>query len=78
MTRAWGLSPSGWRGKSFKNRQGWKAWIAEEAGWVAMLEDHNRTAHTYDKALAKDVYRRFSGYLPLFRALERALRMEHL
>ena len=43
-----------------------------------MLEDRNRTAHTYDEALAKDVYRRFSNYLPLFRALERALSTERL
>jgi nucleotidyltransferase substrate binding protein (TIGR01987 family) len=53
-------------------------WIAEEAGWVAMPEDRNRTAHTYDEALAKDVYRRFVSYLPLFQALETVLRNEHI
>lgn len=70
--RAEGLdcqSPKGCLKLAYKN-----GWIAEEAGWVAMLEDRKRTAHTYDEALAKDVYRRFSGYLPLFRTLERTLR----
>ena len=38
-----------------------------------MLEDRNRTAHTYDETLAKDVYRRLSGYLPLFQSLSTAL-----
>ncbi len=72
--RAEGLdcqSPKGCFKLAFKN-----GWIADEAGWVAMLEDRNRTAHTYDEALAKDVYRRFSGYLPLFLALETALGTE--
>ncbi len=69
--RAEGLdcqSPKGCLKLAYKN-----GWIAEEAGWVSMLEDRNRTAHTYDETLAKDVYRRFPMYLPLFRALERAL-----
>lgn len=43
-----------------------------------MPEDRNRTAHTYDEALAKDVYRRFVSYLPLFQALETVLRNEHI
>jgi nucleotidyltransferase substrate binding protein (TIGR01987 family) len=70
--RAEGLdcqSPKGCLKLAYKN-----GWIGEEAGWVAMLEDRNRTAHTYDEALAKDVYRRFSGYLPLFRSLDTAMR----
>lgn len=72
--RAEGLdcqSPKGCLKQAYKN-----GWIGEEAGWVAMLEDRNRTAHTYDEALAKDVYRRLSRYLPLFRALESALAAE--
>ena len=49
-------------------------WIGNETGWLAMLEDRNRTAHTYDEALAKDVYRRLSSHLPLLQALDVFLR----
>jgi nucleotidyltransferase substrate binding protein (TIGR01987 family) len=70
--RAEGLdcqSPKGCFKLAYKN-----SWIAEEAGWLAMVEDRNRTAHTYDEALAKTVYRRLSGYLPLFQSLAATLR----
>jgi nucleotidyltransferase substrate binding protein (TIGR01987 family) len=62
-------SPKGCFKLAYKNN-----WIVEEAGWLAMLEDRNRTAHTYDETLAKDVYRRLSSYVPLFQALATALR----
>lgn len=52
-------------------------WIGDEAGWLAMLEDRNRTAHTYDEALAKDVYRRLSAHLPLLQAPDKYLRSAH-
>ncbi len=39
-----------------------------------MLEDRNRTAHTYDETLAKEVYRRLPAYLPLLQALNTYLR----
>lgn len=39
-----------------------------------MLEDRNRTAHTYDETLAKDVYRRLPAHLPLLHALNACLR----
>lgn len=48
-------------------------WITDEAGWLAMLEDRNRTSHTYDEALAKDVYRRLAGHVPFLQALDTAL-----
>lgn len=70
--RAEGLdcqSPKGCFKLAYKN-----GWIDNEAGWLAMLEDRNRTAHTYDEALAKDVYRRLSTYLPLLNALDKSLR----
>lgn len=66
-------SPKGCFKLAYKNN-----WIVEEAGWLAMLEDRNRTAHTYDETLAKDVYRRLSGYVPLFQALATALRNSRL
>ena len=62
-------SPKGCLKLAYKN-----GWIGDEAGWLAMLEDRNRTAHTYDEALAKDVYRRLSAYLPLLQALDKYLR----
>lgn len=66
-------SPKGCFKLAYKN-----SWIGEEAGWLAMVEDRNRTAHTYDEALARTVYRRLSGYLPLFQSLAAALRRPQL
>ena len=49
---------------AFKNQ-----WIQEETAWVDMLEDRNRTSHTYDEVLAAAVYSRLPNYLPLFQSL---------
>ncbi len=62
-------SPKGCLKLAFKN-----GWIDDETGWLAMLEDRNRTAHTYDETLAKDVYRRLPAHLPLLQALDACLR----
>ena len=62
-------SPKGCLKLAYKN-----GWLGDEAGWLAMLEDRNRTAHTYDEALAKEVYRRLSAHLPLLKALDESLR----
>ncbi len=62
-------SPKGCLKLAYKN-----GWISDESGWLAMLEDRNRTAHTYDEALAKDVYRRLSAHLHLLQALDVFLR----
>ena len=70
--RAEGLdcqSPKGCLKLAYKNN-----WINDETGWLAMLEDRNRTAHTYDETLAKDVYRRLPAHLPLLQALDIYLR----
>jgi nucleotidyltransferase substrate binding protein (TIGR01987 family) len=61
-------SPKGCLKLAYKN-----GWLGDETGWLAMLEDRNRTAHTYDEALAKDVYRRLSSHLPLLQALDEYL-----
>jgi len=50
----------------FKN-----SWIVDEPAWLAMLVDRNQTSHTY--ALAKAVYSRLRGYLPLFEELANKL-----
>jgi nucleotidyltransferase substrate binding protein (TIGR01987 family) len=44
------------------------SWIENEQGWLAMLDDRNRTSHTYDEDLAKAVFRRLPNYLPLLKA----------
>lgn len=62
-------SPKGCLKLAYKN-----GWLGDETGWLAMLEDRNRTAHTYDEALAQDVYRRLSAHLPLLQALDEYLR----
>ena len=62
-------SPKGCLKLAFKS-----GWIQDESGWLAMIEDRNRTSHTYDERLAKDVYRRLPQYLPLLDALLAKLR----
>ena len=49
---------------AFKNQ-----WVKDETSWLAMLEDRNRTSHTYDEVLAADVYSRLPNYPPLFQSL---------
>ena len=34
-----------------------------------MLDDRNKTSHTYDEALARAVFRRLPNYLPLLDSL---------
>lgn len=57
-------SPRGCLRVAFKT-----SWIEDEQGWLAMLEDRNRTSHTYDEDLAKAVFRRLPNYLPLLEKL---------
>lgn len=44
-------------------------WIQDEQPWVSILADRNLTSHTYDEKLAKQVFSRLAGYLPMFREL---------
>jgi nucleotidyltransferase substrate binding protein (TIGR01987 family) len=32
------------------------SWIANDAAWLGMLDDRNRTAHTYDEQLAVQIF----------------------
>ena len=45
-----------------------------ETSWLKMVEDRNRTSHTYDEETAEDIYRSLSGYARLFGALLSKLR----
>jgi nucleotidyltransferase substrate binding protein (TIGR01987 family) len=43
--------------------------IDKDARWMAMVEDRNRAAHTYDEASARTIYRALPGYAALFSQL---------
>lgn len=44
-------------------------WVDSEPDWLAMLEDRNRTSHTYNETLARDVFSRLAGHLASLRHL---------
>jgi nucleotidyltransferase substrate binding protein (TIGR01987 family) len=50
------------------------ALIDRDAQWMAMVEDRNRTSHTYDEASATAIYRALPGYAHLLRLLLQRLR----
>lgn len=54
-------------------RQGW---IDEESTWLAMLDDRNRTSHTYDERFAHQLYSRLPEYLAPLQTLAARLRAE--
>lgn len=37
-------------------------WIDDEATWLAMLSDRNLSSHTYNEALADEIYDRINDY----------------
>lgn len=43
--------------------------IDKDARWMAMVEDRNRTAHTYDESSARTIYRALPEYAHLLRRL---------
>lgn len=43
--------------------------IDNDERWFRMVEDRNRTSHTYDEALAADIYRSLSGYAAILSAM---------
>lgn len=38
--------------------------IGDEAGWLRMVEDRNRTTHTYNERLAEEIRSRLDDHLP--------------
>lgn len=40
-----------------------QGWINDEEVWLAMLADRNRTSHTYEEALAREIGKRLPSYL---------------
>ncbi len=41
--------------------------LEDEAIWLGMIKDRNLTSHTYDEALADEIFNRMKGYVPVFR-----------
>ena len=49
-------------------------WIEDPVAWGAILEDRNRTVHTYDEDFARRMCERImAAHLPAFRALDTSL-----
>jgi nucleotidyltransferase substrate binding protein (TIGR01987 family) len=51
-------------------------WIADEAGWLDLLDMRNATSHTYRETLARDVYRRIKARAPMLRAATTQLKRQ--
>ena len=47
--------------------------VDKDASWMAMVEDRNRTTHTYDEAIAQRIFEALPGYARLLRRLLDAL-----
>ena len=47
--------------------------VDKDAAWMAMVEDRNRTTHTYDEAIAQGIFDALPGYARLLRRLLEAL-----
>ncbi len=43
-----------------------KAWIRDEAVWLDMIDDRNKTSHTYKKSIAMEVYNNLPRYLQAY------------
>jgi nucleotidyltransferase substrate binding protein (TIGR01987 family) len=48
--------------------------IDRDAQWMAMVEDRNRTSHTYDEDSAKAIYGCLEGYVQLLKRLLKSLK----
>jgi nucleotidyltransferase substrate binding protein (TIGR01987 family) len=49
-------------------------WIADDTIWFDMLDDRNRTSHTYNEKTAQAIFGRLPGYLAVLSALTQRLR----
>lgn len=48
-------------------------WVGNEAAWLDMLDDRNKTSYTYREAIAREVFGAVSRHLPQLGELHRAL-----
>ncbi len=44
-------------------------WIEDDFAWLGMLDDRNRTSHTYNEATAEAIYSRLPGNLARLQSL---------
>lgn len=44
-----------------------QGWLEDEGIWLRMIEDRNRTSHTYEENMAKDVFSRLPTHLAAMR-----------
>ena len=51
-------------------------WIEDEPGWLDMLNDRNRTTHTYREATAEEIYSRLKEYADRLTRLQQRLALE--
>ena len=49
------------------------AWIADDALWLRMLNDRNRTTHIYNEAVAEEIFGRLAAYAAALGSLRRRL-----
>jgi nucleotidyltransferase substrate binding protein (TIGR01987 family) len=47
-------------------------WLSDEATWLEMLDDRNRTSHVYDEAMARRIHANVQRYFP---EMERVYRL---
>lgn len=43
--------------------------VENDARWMAMVEDRNRTTHAYDEKAAREIYRSLPDYAGMMRGL---------
>jgi len=51
-----------------------QGWLEEESVWLSMLEDRNKTSHTYDEESARKIYMNIKVYYPVMCKLHTALK----
>lgn len=47
--------------------------VTDNPKWIELMEDRNRTVHTYDETFADEVYSRLPKYVELFEELKVSL-----
>lgn len=48
-------------------------WVDDDALWLRMLDDRNRTSHSYNEAVADEIFSRLPEYVAALRALRERL-----
>jgi nucleotidyltransferase substrate binding protein (TIGR01987 family) len=48
-------------------------WVTDEDVWLRMLDDRNRMTHTYNEAVAEEIFGQLGGYASALRALSDTL-----